>query len=413
LPCHGKNGQTRILALKCPEEIRFAITIRDSFPHEEKCISTARIFYGEEIIPAGCKDVEATHLGSDLMNELPVLLLYNVDPAWPPEDIAVAADEAERLASSMRALGHPVADIAVHDSDLARCLKPYDPAEWIVFNWCEELPGMPHSDARVARILEEHGFTCTGPSSESLRLSWDKAWMKRLLNKRRLPTPRWRLYASAGPARWNRFPAIAKPSQEHSSFGVTTEAVVQNAAELRARIAYILDEFKQPALVEDFIDGREFHVSLWGNSDVRMLPVAEMDFSRFDQVQDRLCTYESKFHPGSRHYEDIGLLLPAPLRPMEQERLYRTLKAAYRSYGCRDFARMDVRLRDGTFYILDINPNPDISSDASMACAAEVAGLSFGDMGSFIIRLAAARHPVFSGRRTAYAYGTSLPGFAC
>jgi D-alanine-D-alanine ligase len=123
-----------------------------------------------------------------------------------------------------------------------------------------------------------------------------------------------------------------------------------------------------------------------------------MDFSRFDDVRDRLCTYESKFSPGSRHYEEIQLRLPAPLTEVEDDLLYRTARAAYEAYHCRDLARLDIRLRDGVFYILDINPNPDISSDASMACAAEVAGFSFGAMGSRLIHLAAVRHPVF-GRR--------------
>jgi D-alanine-D-alanine ligase len=194
---------------------------------------------------------------------------------------------------------------------------------------------------------------------------------------------------------------MVKPAQEHCSLGVTTAAVVRDAGELRARIACILDAFRQPALVEDFIDGREFHVSLWGNAEVRMLPVAEMDFSRFDDVRDRLCTYESKHHPGSWHYEGIQTLLPAPLTEGEQDLLYRTAQPAYRAYRCRDFARLDIRLRDGVFYILDINPNPDISSDASMACAAETAGFSFGAMGSHLIRLAAARHSVFGCRFSA------------
>jgi D-alanine-D-alanine ligase len=112
-------------------------------------------------------------------------------------------------------------------------------------------------------------------------------------------------------------------------------------------------------------------------------------------VRDRLCTYESKYHPGSRHYEEIQLLLPAPLTEAEYDLLYRTAQSAYRAYRCRDFARLDIRLRDGVFYVLDINPNPDISSDNSMTFAAEAAGYSFGAMGSHLIRLAAARHPVF------------------
>jgi D-alanine-D-alanine ligase len=333
------------------------------------------------------------------MTDLPILLLHNLDPAWPSGDRDIAGQEAEKLASALRDLGHPVTSITVCDADLTARLKDHDPGEWIVFNWCEELPGIPHSDALVAETLETCGFTYTGATPEVLRLSWDKAGMKQLLKEQDLPTPRWRICTTDDPEDWCWFPAMVKPAREHCSLGVTTDAVVRNTGELRARIAHVLHEFRQPALVEDFIDGREFHVSLWGNGELQMLPVAEMDFSRFDDVRDRLCTYESKHHPGSRHYDGIQTLLPAPLTEAEQDLLYRTAQSAYRAYRCRDFARLDIRLRDSVFYILDINPNPDISSDASMACAAEAAGYSFGAMGSHLISLAAARHPVFGRLR--------------
>jgi D-alanine-D-alanine ligase len=329
------------------------------------------------------------------MTDLPVLLLHNLDPAWPSGERDIAVQETEGLASALREFGHPVTPVAVCDADLTTCLKNHNPFEWIVFNWCEELPGIPHSDGLVAEILETCGFTYTGSTSDVLRMSWDKGGMKQILKEQDLPTPRWRICATDDPGDWRWFPAMVKPVREHCSLGVTTDAVVQDAGELRARIAYVLHEFRQPALVEDFIDGREFHVTLWGNSEVQMLPVAEMDFSRFDDVRDRLCTYESKYDPGSRHYEGIQLLLPAPLTQAEHDLLYRTALLAYQAYRCRDYARLDIRLRDGVFYILDINPNPDISSDNSMTFAAEAAGYSFGAMGSHLIRLAAARHPVF------------------
>jgi len=126
-----------------------------------------------------------------------------------------------------------------------------------------------------------------------------------------------------------------------------------------------------------------------------VLPAAEMDFSFFGDAKDRLCTYDSKFIPGSGHYEKIETLLPAPLANDETEALERVCKNAYVALGCRDYARMDVRLRDNIFYVLDVNPNADISIDASMACAAEVAGISYGQMGSLIVRMAAKRHPVW------------------
>lgn len=339
--------------------------------------------------------IPETKKGTHRMKELPVLLLHNLDPAWPARDRETARRESERLASALGELGHPVETVAVCDADLAARLKGFDPGAWIVLNWCEELPGIPHSDALVAEVLEDMGFTYTGAPSDVLRLSWEKASVKRLLEAHGLPTPAWRIFDGADPGDWNCYPAIVKPAHEHCSLGVNTEAVVLNREELRTRVAFILDAFKQPALVEDFIDGREFHVTLWGSDPVEMLPPAEMDFSRFGNVRDRLCTYDAKFLPGSLHYEEILLRLPAPLTEPESDLLLSTLRAAFRAHRCRDFARMDVRLRDGIFFILDINPNADISSDASMACAAEAAGYSFGAMGSRLVHLAAVRHPVF------------------
>ena len=149
------------------------------------------------------------------------------------------------------------------------------------------------------------------------------------------------------------------------------------------RIAYVINEFQQPAIVEDFIDGREFHVSLWGNKTVEMLPPAEMDFSAFIDVQDRLCTFDAKYRPDSQAYEKICVRVPASLSETEYKELEQVAQRAYRVIGCRDYARFDIRMRDGVFYILDVNPNPDISSDTSMAFAAELAvnavqGVDFG-----------------------------------
>jgi D-alanine-D-alanine ligase len=240
------------------------------------------------------------------------------------------------------------------------------------------------------------GFTFTGADSETLALAQDKYRVKVILDQSLIPTPAWRIFHSPEPCDWNIFPAIVKPMNEHCSMGITQDSVVLNQAELKNRISFVMDQYCQPALVEDLIDGREFHVSVWGNETLTVLPPAEMDFSFFSNVKDRLCTYDSKFIPGSEHYEKIKTLLPAPLTSEETEALDLVCKNAYVALGCRDYARMDIRLRDNIFYVLDVNPNADISIDASMACAAEVAGISYGQMGSLIVRMAAQRHPVWS-----------------
>ena len=331
--------------------------------------------------------------------DLPVLLLHNVDPAWTADERSASIDATEQLASALKNVGHPVTPLAVLDTDIAAVLSPYDPDDAVVFNWCEEIPGIPHSEARVAEIIESLNFVYTGSDREALSLCEDKLRVKHLLREAGIPTPDYRFFESPEPNAWRHFPAIIKPSHEHCSIGITSESVVMTEEELLRRVEYVIDTYHQPALVEDFIDGREFRVSIWGNTQLLILPPAEMDFSAFDDVRERLCTYDAKFVPESAHYRKIETLLPASLTDAERRRLERVSRLAYRTLGCRDYARIDIRLRNGIFFVLDVNPNADISADASMAYAAEKAGYSYGAMGSYIARLAARRHTVFAPRR--------------
>jgi D-alanine-D-alanine ligase len=333
-------------------------------------------------------------LGSNNVANISVLLIHNIDPAWESEEIEKALQEVAEFESALQDTVGQVVVVRLNNADLTSWLRAYDPDRYIVFNWCEEIPGVPRSEALVPQILEELQFTYTGSTPNILTFCWDKVKVKQLMNLWDIPTPRWDLYDSPEAKDWDCFPAIVKPSREHCSFGITTEAVVRSPEELRMRIAFILEKFCQPALVEDFIDGREFHVTLWGNGSVEMLPPAEMDFGAFDDVKDRLCTYESKFQPGSRHYEEISLKLPAPLSEKEYSRLKAVAEFTYRAFNCRDYARLDIRLRDGIFYVLDVNPNADISFEASMACAAEAAGFSYSQMIGRIVSLAVQRHPI-------------------
>jgi len=325
-----------------------------------------------------------------------VLLLYNVDSLWEPVELNNVLEAVEQLKAALAQEGHSVVLLEVERSDFVDILKLYDPREYVVFNWCEDLPGTHQGEVIMAAMLEKNNFCYTGSPPEVLSLSWDKAAVKRLLNRSRIATPFWRLFSTPQVKNWKNFPAIVKPAFEHCSNGITPEAVVLDANELGERIAYVLDEFHQPALVEVFIDGREFHVTLWGNGNIEMLPPAEMDFSAFDNIKDRLCTFDSKFIPGSLHYEKIELQIPAELNEKQIQQLKRTSQRAYHAIGCRDYARIDLRLQKGTFYVIDVNPNADMYPDTSLAYAVEAAGLSYGFFASTLVHLAAQRHPFLS-----------------
>jgi D-alanine-D-alanine ligase len=330
--------------------------------------------------------------------DLPVLLLHNIDTSWEAEETACTVDSVNKMKFALMQEGHPVVDVPVKSTDLVKILKRFRPEEHIVLNWCEELPGIPRSDAEVVRQLEKMKFSYTGSTAEVLSMSWNKAAVKALLNEKQIPTPSWKVVSDQKPPDWDCFPAIVKPAFEHCSNGITTDAVVLNHAELMKRVAFVQNRFRQPALVEDFIDGREFHVTIWGNGSIEILPPAEMDFSAFNNLKDRLCTFDSKFTPGSVHYEKIEIRIPAALDEQENLELKKISLRAYQMMGCRDYARIDLRLRNSIFYVLDVNPNADISPDTSLVYAAEAAGLTYGILCSRLVNFAAQRHPIYGCR---------------
>ncbi len=327
--------------------------------------------------------------------DVPVLLLHNINPEWTSEEKLETENDVETLGNALNELGHSVEVVAVKDDCLTDRLSVFNPRDYVVFNWCEELPGVPHSEPVIAAVMERMGFVFTGSSYEVLALAHDKPAVKRILDDANIPTPPWNVFDNTDVEEWNIFPSIVKAAYEHCSLGISTESIVTSHTELENRIAFILDTFKQPALVEEFIDGREFLNAVWGNRKVSMLPSVEMDYSGLTDMRDRLFTYEAKYVPGSRLYESIDMCVPAELEPLAKADLERIVIAAYQSTGCRDYGRIDVRYLNGVFYVIDVNPNPDINPYTSMTHAAAKVGYSYGKMGSRIVNLAAARHPVF------------------
>jgi len=327
--------------------------------------------------------------------DLPVLLLYDLDPSWSQLDIQDRLDAVRVLTNSLADVGYLVQSVCVQSAELEPALEGFDPDEYLIFNWCEELPGLPHSEYQVAQSLERLGFTFTGAGSQTLSLSQDKPRVKRLLQKQRVPTPVWQVYQSTRKINWTCFPAIVKPAYEHCSYGITRESVVQSRSELVGRINYVINEMHEPALVEEFIDGREFHIGVIGNGTIRVFPPAEIDYSSFNDIHDRLCTYESNFDPTSLAYRLTLPKVPVVLTKDQLSTLEDIVITAFRAIDCRDYARMDIRLKDGEFYMLDVNPNPDISTGTSLVLGAELVGLTYGTLGSLIINLALQRHPKF------------------
>lgn len=323
-----------------------------------------------------------------------VLVLYSLDLSWSDSEINTTRHSNKILFEALKNEGIETYLEELDNPDLGSVLEKYNPNETIIFNLCESLPGIAFSERKVIEIIEEYGFTYTGNGPDVIELSYDKQKTKEILVSLGISVPPGAILSPKEAQDWTLFPAIVKPSFEHCSLTISEKSVVYDTTSLRNQILLVNRELNQPALVEDFIDGREFHVSVWNNESPEMLPPAEMDFSSFREANKRLCTYDSKFIPGSEHYEKIETLIPAPL----DERLYQKLESAaigaFNGFGCTDYARFDFRLRNGKFYLLDINPNNDISFDTSFAMAAEMQNYSYGQMVKRIVDMAAVRHLV-------------------
>ncbi len=319
-----------------------------------------------------------------------IILLYNIDSSWPDSDQAYVKQLVERMQAGFENFGFAVHPLAVR-RDLS-VLDHYDPRQWLVFNWCEGFEGIPWSDAMVAKGLEARGFTFTGADAKTMTVAQDKWRVKNILLAAGVPTPAGMLMDENTPAGdWTIFPALVKPVNQHGSFGVTKDSVVESKKDLSRQVNWVKKSFGCGSLVEPFLNDREFQVAVWGNHKLQVLPPMELDYSEFTSLNERLYTFDSKFDPNSPGWFGIKWVCPAPVDEPLREELARVAAAAFRAMRCRDYARFDIRLFKGQPMILDVNPNPDLDPSSVFPAAAETVGLSYADMALRILELAGMR----------------------
>ncbi len=329
----------------------------------------------------------------EIYNPYSVLILHNVMSDWTPADIEAAEQAVTRMKYGLASLGMEVTSIPVR-RDIEGALRGFDPRECIIFNWCEGLDGEPNAYDAIPPILERLGFMYTGSDAWCLKITEDKVATKEILRRHRVPTPQAAVYSRPARNGWVRFPALVKPATEHCSLGITRDSVVDNSDDLRKRVEFVLDTYHCKALVEDFIDGPEYNVSLWGNDRLDVLPLSLIDYSVFPDYHDRLCSYDAKWDPASEAYLLTSVRCPAPVEDELRHRIENVCRRTQRSLRVRDYGRVDLRVRDGIPYVVDVNSNPDITMEGGFARSARAAGYDYGQTIARILDLATARYAI-------------------
>jgi D-alanine-D-alanine ligase len=293
-------------------------------------------------------------------------------------------EEVSAIESSLRELGFVpyVLSIEGFSRDLVQTL--YRIAPKFVFNLCEELGGDCELEMCIAALLELMGIPYTGSGPLALGLGLNKFRVKQILQAAGLPTPRACLCSVGQELKLrttNRFPVIVKPVHEDASLGINRNSVCHNLTQLEKQVSYIHDVYGQDALVEQFLDGREFNVSVLCGQDLQVLAISEIDFSLMPEGEPRIVSYCAKWDEESVVYRGTVPICPAELSPRLASRIKSIALRSCKCIGCRDYARVDTRMdTSGNIYVLEVNPNPDLSPRAGFARAAEAAGLTYTEM---------------------------------
>ncbi len=348
----------------------------------------------------------------DLWNEDPVAAAAKEDPAngnsngtgtgtrrkarKVTKKVKKEKTDREEIVEALQKLGHETSHVELDGRPqslhaLAKCDAD------LVFNLTESFDGDDTKEMNVVAYVDLLGLRYTGAGPHAIFMSQDKAVAKKIFAFHGIKTP---FFATSYRGRIEHahdisFPLIVKPSWEDGSIGIDAGAVVTNIKEMMERIEYIQDEFDSPALIEEYIEGREIYAGVLGSYDrSQVLPLVELDLSRLPEGTPKNCQLrrevrEETPRPTSSRSRPLRKISTKTTR----KRLSETALAAYRALKLRDYGRIDMRLApNGDVYVIEANPNPWLASRQEFAMAAKASGLSYTEMIGTIVDLAMSRY---------------------
>ena len=309
-----------------------------------------------------------------------------------------ARTEVGAIAESLRDAGYSPHIITVDSFSEKLIQKLRNLSPKFIFNILEEIDGDCEMEMCAAGLLELMQIPFTGSDSFALGLALRKYHAKLALMAAGIPTPRGILCAPEdsefhdGAPDDMQYPLIVKPAREDASLGVNGDSVCQTSDDVRRQVRYIHEVYSQEALVEEYIDGREFNVSVIGDDEPEVLAISEIDFSGMPEEEPKIVSYRAKWDEKSSVYQSTTPICPARLFRKDEKKIKEIAMQSYRAIGCRDYGRIDMRMdAAGTPYVLEVNPNPDLSPEAGFARAVKAAGYTYQEIILGICQAAMAR----------------------
>ncbi|MCS7052387.1 MAG: ATP-grasp domain-containing protein [Ignavibacterium sp.] len=265
----------------------------------------------------------------------------------------------------------------------------------VVFNFIELFQEKVELESNIVGLFELLDIPYTGAPMMALLNCQNKYLSKRILRYYNIPTPDFFFVDKKNGKFKNNlnFPLIVKPVCEDASVGIDNNSIVHNERELKKRLEYVFEKINQSAIVEQYIDGREVNVSILGDKYPVVLPLSEIDFSEMPDHLYGIVSYQAKWDPLHEAYHKTIPICPAQLPKKVEKKIKEISISAFKIMGVRDYARVDIRLDKALKpYVLEVNPNPDLTEDAGFMRSAKAAGFSYVKTLKKIIQFAIERN---------------------
>lgn len=297
--------------------------------------------------------------------------------------------EYEQLAISLRNKGYDCYILNILDNldILIKDIEKNNPD--VIFNLIEIYKDKAGLEKNFAAFFELAGIHFTGATTKSLGLCQNKYLSKQILSANGIKVPNYRLIKTLSNYYEVKlaYPLIVKPVAEDGSIGIDNDSVVDCYDKLADKINNVIKKHKQPVIIEEYIEGREFNVGLIEDDGLINLPISEIDFSNLPPNYHKIVDFNAKWNYKHECYQKTVPICPAKIDKELEERLYEIARKCFNVLEINGYARVDIRVdKNNEIYVLEVNPNPDLSIDAGFFRAAKAKGYTYGDLLETIVK---------------------------